>query len=342
MATSPTPADVVLHQAPFWESRVLRSVLPVIAASRHVTTDEAEIRRVAGWMAYEEFTWPEGMLQFDMGDDPDHLIDVVMLVTSLNFAFTDFATSVKYEVDHRGKRWTDSEGMFASLHAAIERGEPILTGDWQAGVTVDALDRLFSGTIRMPMLEERAAILNTIGAVLVDRYAGRWSRFVRSCSPAMEAGGDGLLERLVTEFPRFEDTSIYDGRPVHLYKLAQLGLWTLHLVLQRSGTFAIADLGRMTAFADYIVPVALRLMGITGYTPELEARINRGEELPRDSEEEIEIRAHTLYATALLTEAINGLRPAGMGLVIPQVDHRLWKTYHATFWPHHLTRTTMY
>ena len=52
--------------------------------------------------------------------------------------------------------------------------------------------------------------------------------------------------------------------------------------------------------------------------------------------------AHTLYATALLTDAINRIRPPSLALVVPQVDFRLWKSYHATFWPHHLTRTIMY
>ena len=158
----------------------------------------------------------------------------------------------------------------------------------------------------------------------------------------MYAGGDGLMERLVVEFPRFNDVSTHDGHEVQLHKLAQLWLWQLHMSLAASGAFVVADLDRMTAFADYIVPVALRLMGIFSYTPELETAINRGDHIARDSAEEVEIRAHTLYATALLTDAINRIRPAPLALVVPQLDFRLWKSYHATFWPHHLTRTIMY
>ena len=71
-------------------------------------------------------------------------------------------------------------------------------------------------------------------------------------------------------------------------------------------------------------------------------RIARGDLIPRDSDEEIEIRAHALHATALLTEAIDRRRLPALRLVIPQVDYRLWKAYHATFWPLHLTRTDMY
>ncbi|MBM4408770.1 MAG: hypothetical protein FJ038_09295 [Chloroflexi bacterium] len=331
-----------MHESPFWSTPVLASVRPVVDASTHVRTHPDAVRAVAGWLAYEEFGLPDGMLQFELPRDPDLLVDTTMLVSLLNFAFTDFDTSVKYEADYQGKRHSDSEAMFANIHEAIVTGQPVLDGAWMAELTVADLEKLFRGSIRMPMLEERAAILNEAGRTLVGRYDGRFHNWYRDCAPRMYAGGDGLLERLVTEFPRFNDVSMYHGRDVRLFKLAQLSLWSLHAVLAPFGTFRVEDLSDMTAFADYIVPVALRLMGMTSYTPELEARINAGDEIGRDSDEEIEIRAHTLYATALLTEEINRIRPAGMALVIPQVDYRFWRPFHATVWPHHLTRTVMY
>ena len=98
----------------------------------------------------------------------------------------------------------------------------------------------------------------------------------------------------------------------------------------------------MTAFADYIVPVALRLLGITSYSPALENAINTYQMIPRDSSQEVEIRAHCIYATALLREEVNKIRPADKQVIIPQIDARLWMPYHTTFWPHHLTKTIMY
>jgi hypothetical protein len=98
----------------------------------------------------------------------------------------------------------------------------------------------------------------------------------------------------------------------------------------------------MTAFADYIVPLALRLLGITSYSPELESAINSHQAIPRDSPWEVEIRAHCIYATALLAEEINRLRPSDRQVIVPQVDARLWTHYHTTWWPHHLTKTIMY
>jgi hypothetical protein len=165
---------------------------------------------------------------------------------------------------------------------------------------------------------------------------------VRSCSPKLYDNGNGLIDRLVTEFPRFNDVSQFEGHEIKFYKLAQLGVWMLYANLHKSGKFRLDDPEKMTAFADYIVPVALRLLRITSYSPALEHAIDTYQLIPRDSTQEIEIRAHCLYATALLREEINKIRPSDMQVIIPQIDARLWVPYHKTFWPHHLTRTIMY
>lgn len=327
-----------------WARPVLQSIVPVIGESRHVRTSRDAVSAVARWMAFEEFTFPSGSVggDFEMGSDPDKIMNITLLESTLNFAFTDFDSGIKYEVEYEGRTCSDTEGMFARIRQAIDAGVPMLRGDYLASVTRADLERIFHGNIEMPMLDERVDILNEVGVTLVDRYDGSFHRFVRDCAPAMYADGDGLLERMVVEFPRFNDVSDYHGSQVKIFKLAQLCLWSLHMSLHDSGEWRLADLGDMTAFADYIVPVGLHLMGILEYTPELEERITNGVMIERDSDEEVEIRAHTLYATALLTDAINLIRPPDRQLVIAQTDHRFWRTYHTTSHPHHLTKTIMY
>lgn len=333
-----------MHESPVWNSPVLRSVHGVVDRSRHVRTSVEAIEQMASWMAFEEFAFPSGPVDGAFSDrtDPAEIIDVSFFYAVMNFAFTDFDSGVKFAADYGGRTWSDSEGMFASVNRALDEGVPLTDGACLAEINRAELGHVFSGNIEIPMLDERLQILNAAGRTLVERYDGSAHRFVADCAPAMYADGNGLLERLVVEFPRFNDVSTHDGHEVQLHKLAQLWLWQLHMALAGGGSFSVADLDRMTAFADYIVPVALRLMGILSYSAELEAAINHGELIPADSAEEVEIRAHTLYATALLTDAINRIRPTSHSLVVPQVDFRLWKAYHATFWPHHLTRTIMY
>jgi hypothetical protein len=331
-----------MSKADHWNSQVLTSVMPVVSAAQHVRVHDDRISAVARWMAYEEFAPPIGDQLFHIGEDPQVLMDHTMLVNTLNFAFTDFHTGQKFEVDYQGRTWSDSEAMLACIHQALGRGVNLLDGQWMASVTRQSLEGIFAGSIEMPMLDERVQCLNEVGGTLMRKYGGRWHNFIQDCSPMLYDNGEGVLERLVSEFPRFGDVSDYQGHEVHIYKLAQLGLWGLHLQLAHSGSWGLKDAHMLTAFADYIVPVALRVMDVFEYSPELEQRITNLEQVPRDSQEEIEIRAASLYAVAVLTDEVNLRRPGMPALLIPQVDYRLWKSYHATHWPHHLTTTIMY
>jgi Potential Queuosine, Q, salvage protein family len=324
-------------------SPVLDSLLPVIENSRDVRTNVEKIVEVAGWMAYEELPLPKFALPFGVGaGDAKEAIDFILVANSIDTAFTDFATHTKFQVNYAGQHWSDSEAEFACLKRTIDAGTPILDGKFLAKLSRDELNRIFAGNIEMPMLDEKLAVLQEVGKVLAENYDGRFHNFVHDCSPRLYDNGNGLIDRLVKEFPRFNDVSEFQGHEIKFYKLAQLGVWMLYSTLHKSGKFRLDDPQKMTAFADYIVPVALRLLGITSYSKELEDGINAYQLIPRDSPREIEIRAQCLYATALLTEEINKLRSASMQVIIPQIDARLWTHYHTTTWPHHLTKTIMY
>lgn len=325
-----------------WNSPVLKSLEPVLNNAKLVHINKEKLIDVANWMAYEEFPKPDGSMLFDFGNDPDVLMDFTMVVNTMNFAFTDFLTGVKFETDYQGKRWCDSEAMLACMHRAINSGIPLFSGEYLANLTKEQFNSIFAGTIQMPMVDERVAIFNEVGRVLVEKYQGSYHNFVRSCSPRLYDQGNGLLERLVTEFPRFNDVSDYHGNKVQIFKLAQLGIWGMHLALSPRGHWKLEDASELTAFADYIVPVGLRVMGIFEYAKELEDQINNLQEVKRDSDAEVELRASSIYCIALLTEEINKRRPGMTPLLMPQVDFRFWKTYHATHWPHHLTKTVMY
>ncbi len=323
-------------------SPVIESLRPVIENSRDVHTNYEKIREVAQWMAYEELPLPNLAVPFGMEKTPDVAIDFIMVGTTVDTAFTDFKTHVKFQIDYAGEHHSDSDALFACLKRAMDNGMPILDGKFLAKMTRDDMGKIFAGNIEMPMLDEKLDLFHQAGAILANRYAGRYYNFIQSCSPKLYDEGNGLVERLAAEFPRFNDVSQFEGHEIKFYKLTQLGYWQIYSGLHGTGTFKLEDPQKMTAFADYIVPVGLRLMGMTSYSPELEKAINSYQMVPRDSRQEIEIRAHCLYATALLADEINKIRPADQQIIIPQIDARLWTHFHTTSWPHHLTRTIMY
>jgi hypothetical protein len=323
-------------------SPILASNEPVIEASQDVRTNPAAIGACADWMAYEGFGPPTSPFPIPWGTTPHETIDFLLVGNCINFAYTDFDTGVVFQTEYAGRTWSDSDAMLVSIRRAVEEGVPFLDGDYLATVTRDDLAQVFRGTTEMPMLDERVRIFNDVGRVLAESYQGRFHRFVASCSPRLYDGGSGLLERLVADFPRFDDVAEYRSARPQFFKLAQLGLWMTHASLHDSGEFPIEDLDCMTAFADYIVPVALRVMGILEYSPQLEAAIEAREEIPAGSAWEVEIRAHTLHACDQLRHELNRRRPADRQLITPQVDARLGPHFHTTHWPHPLTRTTMY
>lgn len=329
---------------PVWKSPVMQSVRHVIETSSCVRTSQEAIESVASWMAFEGFEFPSTQIDgvFHTFTSAEELIDVYFFYALMNFAFSDFDTGEKFVTDYLGRQWSDSEAMFACVHRALRNGVPLREGGYWSEMALSDLDEVFDGNIRLPMSPERVEILNAAGETLSENYGGAAHRFVKDCAPALYASGDGLLERLAAEFSRFADASDYKGSEVRFYKLAQLFLWTLYMPLHSTGEFVLEDLEMMTAFADYILPVALQAMGILTYSAELEHAIASGEHIVAQSEAEAEVRSHTLYATALLTEALNRLRPSAAAVLVPQVDLRLWRAYHATFRPHHLTRTVMY
>lgn len=344
MTSVDSQGEFALGGSPVWSSPVMRSLHPVVEASQFVRTSHAAVRQVASWLAYESFEFPAGPIDAAIGTfkSVEELIDVYFFYGVMNFAFSDFDTGVKFTTNYKGIDYSDSVAMFACAHRSLSDGVPLRDGGFWADMAVEDLSAIFAGNIPIPMPAERLRILNETGEVLVRDYGGAPHRFVRDCAPALYARGDGLLERLVAEFPRFRDISDYHRNQVQFHKLAQLFCWTLYMPLAPLGRFVLTDLEQMTAFADYILPAALQLTGILGYSPTLLSDVMEGRHVESGSVQEVEIRVHTLYAMALLTDAVNQLRPPHLAVIVPQVDLRLWRAYHATHRPHHLTRTIMY
>ncbi|MFQ5740484.1 MAG: queuosine salvage family protein [Acidobacteriota bacterium] len=314
----------------------------MIENARHVRLDPGKVREVAGWMAFEGLPWPDFRSPMvPEGNDRDTM-DFIFLGSTINFAFTDFNSHVTFRTSFAGRELSDSDAMFACLRRAYDGGVPILEGSYLSRVGREEVEQIFSGNIPIPMLEARLSIFHQVGRRLGERHQGRFHRFATAGPPRLYSQGEGLLKRLLGEFPSFQDSSTYQGHRILFQKRAQLLWWLLHARFRQSGFFRLEDPQELTVFADYIVPLALRLLGIHVYSSDLEAAIAARQLIPAGSEEEIEIRAFTLWGCHLLTQEINKLRPPELQVIEPVVDARLWTHFHTSHWPHHLTLTTAY
>jgi hypothetical protein len=145
--------------------------------------------------------------------------------------------------------------------------------------------------------------LNELG----ERIAGGFEAFARA-APDVET-----LAGTLAGWPAWQDVSPYRGATVPFFKRAQIAAADLAL----SGLASAHGLGRLTLFADNLVPHVLRLDGVLAFDDALVARIDAGRTLEHDSPEEVEIRACALHAVELLVEA-HGATTA------TAVDNILW------------------
>ncbi len=160
-----------------------------------------------------------------------------------------------------------------------------------------------------------ARALNELGEWLGDR------------TPLEVVRGAGSADALVGQLAALElwaDTGFL--------KRAQIAVSDLVL----AGVVDYPDADRLTAFADNALPQVLRAEGALVVTPELAARIERGEELPAGSPEERELRACAVHATELIA--------ARVGMTARELDNVLWNRAQVPgLQPTaHRTRTTYY
>ena len=317
-----------------WESQVLSSVSKVIPQLSCLEIDIEKLHEVAVELSKDSFS-----INYvgNTNTAPKEYIRKTMLINTLNFVFTDFLTSVKYKIE----TLSDTDAMVYQIDKALLEGIPLTQGRFMRDMNLEEFKRLFTGNIEMPMADEKVKILNNVGDILVTKYGGDWINFVDDGPKKLYDNGEGLIERLVRDFKRFDDHSIFENEKVYFLKLAQLAFWGIHRELSKK-YFYIEDMENMTAFADYIIPVALESFGIVKYSSELKEKIDLGILIDRDSIEEIEIRSTSIYVTAKLTELINNYKKEEEKIIIPQLDFKLWTDFHADERPHHLTKTIMY
>jgi hypothetical protein len=171
--------------------------------------------------------------------------------------------------------------------------------------------------------------LRELGERLTVEYFGRFLGLVRSA----EGSAERLAETLA-RWPTWHDVSSHAGERVPFYKRAQIAAAELAL----SGIAPADDLGRLTLFADNLVPHVLRLDGVLEFDERLVGRIEAGFLLEHGSPEEVEIRACALHAVELLVAARGDTNAT-------VVDNVLWNRgalprYKAR--PRHRARTTAY
>jgi len=217
-------------------------------------------------------------------------------------------------------------------------------GSWSAEallrLTAADCARVF-GQVPEPAVDELmglfAQALRDLGCFLLEHHGGRFEGPVEAAA--------GSAERLVgqlAEMAFYRDVARHRDLEVPFYKRAQITCLDLATALGGKGLGHFGDLGKLTLFADNLVPHVLRMLGVLVYDPGLVARIDAGELIESESVEEVEIRAVALHAVERLSESC---ARRGFEVHPHQLDGVLWtlgQRPEIKARPRHRTRCTFY
>jgi hypothetical protein len=277
---------------------------------------------VPPWDAFHHFKGPD-----------EETVAYFLVLDTLNFCFWPRPGTRRWEVQHQGKGFSGYYGLALSLKKALEEGVPLTDARYLAGISMSGLHRILAGRGDLQLMDRRLENVRELGRILVEYYQGRAYELVSSALHSAVA----LARLLGRRLSSFRDLAMYGGEKVFFYKRAQILAADLHGALTGEGCGEFHDMGELTAFADYKLPQVLRHIGILEYAKPLAENVDQRTLLEPGSQEEVEIRANTIWAVELIQKE---LRERGRNLMAFEIDWLLWslgqedrfreKPYHRT------------
>ena len=336
---------------PLKQTPVRESVAAAVDELDHIEIDTSQIRSVAEEWADEKFELPSWRApvfpdESAAGTSVEDVIDFLFVGNSINFAFRNFETGEKFVAEYDGIEWAGAFGMWACLKRAYDNDVPILDGGYLSQLSRPEVEDLFDPADgrQIPMLDYRLRILNAVGDRLVTDYDGHFHWFLTEAGNQLFDDGNGIVERLVREFPSFDDTHYIEtetgSQSVHFYKRAQLAPGMTYGRFEGRDGVTVVDPEAFTVFADYNLPNILRHTDILVYDDYLSQLVDSETLLEASSREEVEIRIATVAAADQLMQELNDRRETPV--YGPHMDYKLFSVRDQVDTPVHKTKTTDY
>uniref|UniRef100_A0A7N0T4V7 Queuosine 5'-phosphate N-glycosylase/hydrolase n=1 Tax=Kalanchoe fedtschenkoi TaxID=63787 RepID=A0A7N0T4V7_KALFE len=277
----------------------------VASRSSHVFIDSSGIEKV---VEDTKDSIPKVEWNFEgihYSDDGPLTVQYLLVLDALNFCF-----------------WPDKDlnydDLASGLKLALEKDKSVFDADRLQKYTGPELRALLNWPRPLPLEDERVRLLHEVGYELERSFDGKAANLVESCGKSASK----LVRTIAQHFSGFRDHSVYKGHQIFLYKRAQIFAADLYGAFKGRGYGEFHDVGAITIFADYIVPAVLRQLGVLRYSSLLAGLIEAENEIKAGSEEEIELRACSVYAVEKMRELI--AEKSGKQVLSVDLDLWLW------------------
>jgi hypothetical protein len=304
--------------------QVRQACADVADRARHVRIDQAAVAQLAAMLPR---TPPELLPEEQGRGEPADIAAQVVAWNMINFGSGWFPKLTKRE----GLSGARSLAQAFDEHVA-RYGAP--TAVWLVAMDMPTCAKLFGQPHPGPvdeLLRLFTQAWNDLGRLLLERYDGQAANLVEASK-----GSAAKLVEILDQMPLVHDVARYDGHSVPLFKRAQITASHLHRALGEPGPGELGhftDLGRLTAFADNLVPHTLRMLDVLVYDDETSARIAGDDLFTPGEPAEIEIRASGVHAIELVVEHLahppapddGSDRPEPFVTDAATLDHHLWQ-----------------
>jgi hypothetical protein len=327
---------------------VLSDTRGVVEHATHVSINKEQVEHVSPLLLSHYSPTPEPFWyeRFHFHDGTERTVNWLLLLDALNFCFWAEKGKPRWRIDYHGELLDGYWAEAASLTRAVEEGFALWDAEYLSTMSREDLAYIFrpvgstdgSAGEMIPLFDARLAHVHEVGHILKERYDGQFAKAIENA----HGSAIRLVLLLEEDFSSFRDIAVYRSRNISFLKRAQICVADLHGAFGGKSWGAFTDLNQLTIFADYKLPQVLRHYGVLEYSSELAQCIDNQELLQSCGEEEVELRAATIWACELLRREMSQL--SGQSITAVEIDQLLWflGQNSAAMRPYHRTRTIYY
>ena len=329
---------MLYHEKKSNKNPVLEGARLVVDKARHVKINNVKIKEFARMFNEKSLRhWSEDSPLILSRLTDNEKLALLFAFNSISFCYFGDPKWISVHLGGNEERGTWS--LLVALRKAMDDGLLSLAPSGLATMDKERFSYILRGKggVKIPLLEKRLEILREMGGKVCRHYDSNFGNVINN------ANGDALplLDIIVNEFPSFNDSVFFEGNRIKFHKRAQLLISDIHNAFEGKGYGKLENIDKLTACADYILPMVLRHMGVLEYSLELSRKIDGKVRIPAGAVEEIEIRAHTIIAVEMIREGLESKFP---DITSMKLNDYLWldgKNIPMQI-QHHLTETVFY
>lgn len=316
--------------------KVLDSINIVIDTSKSITINENNIKYFCSnnnikkdihWLGFS----PLNLKRLDFSEQ----LNFLFILDSISFCFWKLP---KWKIEYKNRFFDGSWGMVAAIAKAIEKGIPILDFNYLKDLTLADFNSIVEDDTKLVLKEERVKTLNEVANNILTQFNSNPFELIRKANfDAIE-----IQELILSTFTSFKDSSVYNNENIFFNKRAQLLTADINYILELNSKPSLLNIEKITACADYKIPYILREFGILEYDKHLSSILDNRIVIEKGTKEEVEIRAHAIWAVELLKKEYEKRYPNIRSIHINDYLWLLSQIKNPNNKPYHLTLTTSY